>query len=136
MKDILQDLHDLRLELTGLKSQETVETIIANCVPAIVVEMETSIIVYSTPLADNIFGYIQGELQGKNLNDLIPERFREVHKTHVVGYSQQPEPRAMGERGMQLVGKKRDGTEFPVEISLHPRAIGGKRFVVATIFAR
>lgn len=136
MKEILQDLHALKMELAGIKTQETVETIIATCVPAIVVDLETSTIVYSTPLADDIFGYIRGELQGKTLNDLMPERFHQQHKQHVENYSHNPMPRMMGERGMSLIGKKRDGSEITVEISLHPRAIGGKRFVVATVFSR
>lgn len=132
MEDLLKQINDLKLELQGVKT-ETIADIIAGCVPAIVVNLETSIIVYSTSLADNLFGYMEGELRGKSINDLIPERFHFIHNQHVQDYAKKPSTRSMGHRDMELYGRCRNGIEFKLEISLHPRAIAGKRYVIATI---
>lgn len=135
MEDLLKQINDLKLELQGIKS-ESIADIIARCVPAIVVNIETNVIVYSTELADALFGYMEGELQGKSINELIPERLHAKHNAHVSNYSKQPMARNMGQREMELIGKLKDGTEFNVEISLHPRAIAGKRYVIATILKK
>lgn len=135
MEDLLKQINDLKLELQGVKT-ESIADIIASCVPAIVVNIETNVIVYSTSLADNLFGYMEGELQSKSINELIPERFHINHNQHVNNYAKAPVPRNMGQREMELVGKMRDGVEFNLEISLHPRAIGGKRYVIATILKK
>lgn len=132
LDEIARELQNIRLEIAGIKP-EAIESIIASSVAALVVDMQTRKIIHSTPLADSLFGYIQGELTGKNLNDLIPTRFHLKHDTHVNNYSQNPEQKVMGERNMQLLGKHKDGREIKVEISLHPRAFAGKRFVIATI---
>ncbi len=70
--------------------------------------------------AEVLFGYVQEELVGQNLNVLIPERFRGVHAHHSAGYIHEPRPRAMGS-GMDLWGLRKDGSEFPVDIALSPR---------------
>lgn len=132
MADLLEQVQELRREIAGIKI-ESIESIIASCVPVIVVDADTSIIVKAMPLADTLFGYMEGELQGKSLYDLIPERFHEKHRGHLNNYAKNPAPRSMGQREMELYGRKRDGTEFKLEISLHPRAIAGKRYFIATI---
>lgn len=132
MEDLLKQINDLKLELQGVKT-ETIADIISSCVPAIVVNLETNVIVYSTSLADALFGYMEGELRGKSINELIPERFHVDHNRHVQDYGKKPLPRSMGHRNMELFGRCKDGIEFKLEISLHPRAIAGKRYVIATI---
>lgn len=133
MEDLIKQINELKQELQGIRT-ETIADIIAECVPAIVVNLETNVIVYSTSLADSLFGYMEGELRGKSINDIIPERFHVLHNQHVQDYARKPVPKAMGHRdNMELFGKSRDGSQFKVEISLHPRAIAGKRYVIATI---
>lgn len=130
--DLLQQVQELKREMAGIKI-ESIESIIASCVPVIVVDAETFLIVKAMPLADGLFGYMEGELQGKSLYDLIPERFHERHREHLKSYAKNPTPRSMGQREMEIYGRKRDGTEIKLEISLHPRAIAGKRYYIATI---
>lgn len=69
--------------------------------------------------AEQIFGYECRELRGQRIDILIPERFRGVHSEHCADYFAQPRPRAMGV-GLTLRALRKDGTEFPVEISLGP----------------
>src|SRR5262245_53547655 len=66
-----------------------------------------------------MFGYSRSELVGQKIETLIPERFANRHPEHVHGYARAPKSRPMGS-GLSLFGRRRDGSEFPVEISLSP----------------
>ena len=68
---------------------------------------------------ERLFGYDREDLLGQSIEILIPGRFRAQHALHRVGYFKTPRARAMGS-GLELSGLRRDGTEFPVEISLAP----------------
>jgi diguanylate cyclase (GGDEF)-like protein/PAS domain S-box-containing protein len=68
--------------------------------------------------ACSLFGYAPGELTGKSVGALMPERFRETHARHLEAYFQSPYAREMG-TGMELTACRADGSEFPVEISLN-----------------
>jgi PAS domain S-box-containing protein len=69
--------------------------------------------------AERMFGWLRHELLGKPVETLIPSRFRSSHVTHRGKYFSTPGVRPMG-AGLELFGRHKDGTEFPVEISLSP----------------
>jgi protein-histidine pros-kinase len=69
--------------------------------------------------AENLFGYPRAELLGAMVEVLVPERYRAAHPAHRRGYFHDPKPRPMG-RGLDLSGRRKDGSEFPAEISLSP----------------
>lgn len=81
---------------------------------------------------EHLFGYSRGELIGKPVEMLIPERFRPQHTGHRRSYGQSPKPRAMGV-GLQLSGRRKDATEFPVEVSLAPLKTPGGMLVSSAI---
>ncbi len=85
----------------------------------IVMANSTGRIVLANSQAKKLFGYDVGELRGKPVEILLPGRFRTGHVSHRSSYFNQPRTRAMG-AGLELYGLRRDGGEFPVEISLSP----------------
>lgn len=66
---------------------------------------------------EEMFGYTRGELLGQRLETLLPDRFRAGHVNHRDRYFAEPRMRSMGE-GRDLAGRRKDGTEFPIEIGL------------------
>ncbi|HWH12957.1 MAG TPA: response regulator [Solirubrobacteraceae bacterium] len=68
---------------------------------------------------EKLFGYGREDLLGQPAEILVPERFRARHPAHRAGYSDDPHARPMGAE-LELFGRRKDGTEFPVEISLSP----------------
>ncbi len=68
---------------------------------------------------EKLFGYTRAELIGAPVETLVPQRFRGQHSTHREAYAQAPRPRSMG-AGLDPYGRRKDGTEFQVEISLSP----------------
>ncbi len=88
---------------------------------AIVIVNATGRIVLANGQAESLFGYPLGCLCGQGVEVLLPQRFRAGHVGHRSQYFLHPRTRTMG-AGQQLYGLRRDGTEFPVEISLSPIA--------------
>lgn len=78
------------------------------------------------------FGYDEGELIGEKVEILIPRRLTERHEKHRSGYSQNPHSRPMG-LGMELWGVKKNGAEFPVEVSLGHYHLNDENFSLAFI---
>jgi len=81
---------------------------------------------------ETFFGYSRSELVGQPVEILIPERFRPAHPSHRAEYDPRPCTRAMG-AGLQLFGRRKDGSEFPVDIMLSPVEADGERLTLAVI---
>ena len=86
---------------------------------AMVIVDASGIITLVNAQTEKLFGYRREELLGQPVESLIPERFRGGHEGHREQFAKAPRLRMMGS-GMELFGRRKNGTEFPVEISLSP----------------
>lgn len=86
---------------------------------AIVIVDQKGLIQLINAQTEKLFGYTRAELIGAPVETLVPQCFRGRHWSHREGYAQSPQPRSMG-AGLELYGRRKDGTEFPIEISLSP----------------
>jgi PAS domain S-box-containing protein len=86
---------------------------------AMVILNEEAKILLVNAQAEKLFGYARDELVGETFETLVPERYRGSHPLHRAAYLQDPGTGPMG-AGLELWGSRRDGTEFPVEITLSP----------------
>lgn len=89
-------------------------------------------IVTTNPAAEKLFGYASGEMLGQAIEILIPTRYEKRHQQHRENYYRSPNPRSMG-IGLDLKGRRKDGTEFPVEVSLSPFKNAEGSFVMAFV---
>ena len=89
-------------------------------------------IILANPYVQQLFGYTEDDLPGNKIEMLIPNRFRQSHEKYRQTFSHQPTTRPMGV-GLDLYGVKKDGIEFPLEISLGHYSDNGNSFVIAFI---
>lgn len=99
---------------------------------AVVVIDEGSTIVLASPSVQTLLQYAPAELIGEGLDVLIPIERRERHVTHVGRYFASPHARRMG-AGLELTGRRRDGSEIPIDVSLTPVEVDGTYYVAAFV---
>jgi PAS domain S-box-containing protein len=99
---------------------------------AIVAVEQDGTIVQVNSQTETLFGYQRSELVGQKIEILVPARFRNQHHTHRAAFAQSPKIRQMG-AGLDLYGRRRDGSEFAVEISLNPVSLGNGTLVLSAI---
>ena len=99
---------------------------------AIVLVDRTGRMVLVNSETERLFGYPAPELVGQPIEVLVPARLRSAHSNHRDHYFGDPHRRPMGS-GLELAGLRKDGTEFPVEVSLSPLEFGGQSLAMAAI---
>jgi len=98
----------------------------------LIVVDSTSTIVLANQVCLNLFGYKPGELLGEKIEILIPTSKQEKHKEHRNNYQREPKKRTMGST-LSLNGKRKDGSEFPVQVGLNPFVDQEEKYVAALV---
>jgi diguanylate cyclase (GGDEF)-like protein/PAS domain S-box-containing protein len=120
-------------DITELKrAREGFRLAIESSPSAMILVDSSGKIVMLNRVAENVFRYDHGQLVGQPLGVLVPDHLRKLHDHYRKGFFELPTPRPMGSR-RDLKGRRRDGSEIPVEIGLHPVETGEGTLVIAAI---
>lgn len=125
-KKLLNEMDERR------KSEEKFRSLLEAAPDAMVITNKKGKIVLINRQAEILFGYTKDELSNQRVEILVPFAFRDKHLQHRSGYYKDPKMRAMGE-GFELYAQRKDGTQFPVEISLSPLEISEDMLISAAI---
>jgi PAS domain S-box-containing protein len=112
------------------QSEATVRALLETAAQAIIGINDAGYIVLANAAAEGIFGYMREEMLDQPLEKLLPQHLRQQHVHHRLNFFQRPENKRMGKR-LDVVGLRKDGTEFPAEISLSQVATGEGSLAVA-----
>jgi len=116
----------------SIVTNEAYREIFQSMSEGIIMVDESGKIAIANPVAEQLFGYEKNELKGVVLEALLPERYRKGHVNFRHAFNSNPHPRRMG-FGRDLTALRKDGTEFPVEISLSFTQVQGRLMVMAFI---
>ncbi len=125
-------LHFKKSMVAESRNKERLNALFEYATEGIVITNSRGEIVMINPIAEKQFGYEKNELPGKRIEVLIPERLSERHVRHREKYAQNPYPRPMG-KNMLLYARRKNNTEFPVEISLSNFTTSEGHFIIAFI---
>ncbi|MBI2748061.1 MAG: EAL domain-containing protein [Burkholderiales bacterium] len=114
------------------KSHERFQSLLEFAPDAMVITDRSGKIVLVNAQTEALFGYRREELLGKQLEALLPEKFRGRHAGHRASYFAAPRPRTMGE-SLDLYGRRKDGAEFPIAVSLGALETDGDILVSAAV---
>jgi PAS domain S-box-containing protein len=114
------------------ESEARMRAIFETAVDAIVTIDERGIIERANPATESLFGYTEAELAGKNVSILMPSPYRERHDGYLAHYLQTGERRIIG-IGREVVGQRKDGTVFPMELSVAEMHFGKRRMFTGVV---
>jgi diguanylate cyclase (GGDEF)-like protein/PAS domain S-box-containing protein len=121
-----------RVERAASPTAQLLEQLVEANPDAMIVVDADGLVVLANRQVETLFGYLREELLGRPVEQLVPEARRGVHQAARSRYAKAPTHRPMG-AGLELRARRRDGSEFPVEVSLAPLQVEDRRSTAAVI---
>lgn len=128
---MVTNLKQIKVELE--KSQNQLQAIIHNAMDGIITINEAGEILGFNPAAEQIFGYAQQDVLNKNLKMLMPEPTRSEHDAYLNRYKETGEAKIIGVCGREVVATRKNGEQFPMELSVSEMVLGGLRYFVGIV---
>jgi diguanylate cyclase (GGDEF)-like protein/PAS domain S-box-containing protein len=133
---VIDDRHQVLASIIDIterkRSEERLLHVVEAAPNAMIMVNSLGHIVLVNTQTERSFGYSRDELLSMNIEDLIPTRFKEKHDGYRMGYFNDPARREMG-AGRELFGRRKDGSEIPVEIGLNPIQVLDEQHVLASV---
>jgi PAS domain S-box-containing protein len=122
----------MRASLQKNQVSEICELLFRTAAEGLVVVDGSGKIMLLNPRMEDLFGYTAAELEGGPIEVLLPEAVRHRHEGHRAAYQEAPVKRPMGSN-RELFGRRKDGSVFPVEVSLNHFELEGRRYVMGLV---
>jgi formate hydrogenlyase transcriptional activator len=130
---VIRDISERKRTEEALRdSEQQLRALFEFSPDAIIASDQEGRIMQANAQVEKFFGYTRAELLGQSIDVLVPERFRRTHPAHRKEYSDRARVRSMG-AGLELYGRRKDGSEFPVDIMLGPIETEVGRIVLSVI---
>jgi PAS domain S-box-containing protein len=120
------------LEAEKIFRMESLNALFEHATEGIIISDKTGKIIKANPSSERLFGYGHNELLGRVIEDLVPRKYTSTHIKDRSNYNKNPHARSMG-KNMDLFARRKDDSEFPVEISLSYYKQGEETYVIAFI---
>jgi PAS domain S-box-containing protein len=136
--DDIRDVHFIRqqemitLDREILFQMESLNALFEHATEGIIISDHNGKIIKANPSSERLFGYGPGELVGRVIEDLVPRRYVHRHVNDRKTFNDHPHSRSMG-KNMDLFARRKDESEFPVEISLSHYKQGDEGYAIAFI---
>lgn len=133
---VMATIHDItrrkQAETALQESEARMRAVFDTAVDAIVTIDEAGIIERANFAAERLFGYAEAEISGKNVSMLMPSPYREMHDSYLARYKETGEKRIIG-IGREVVGLRKDGSVFPMELSVAEMHFGQRRMFTGIV---
>jgi PAS domain S-box-containing protein len=128
------------LDITARKQAEDelrlaegrIRSVVDTVVDGIITIMENGAVETFNPAAERLFGYKAEEVAGQNVKMLMPEPYRHEHDNYIANYMRTGEAKIIG-AGREVVGRRKDGSAFPMELAVSEFPLGGRRYFTGIV---